>query len=220
MTQLFYLDAIERSLHRFRREFPAINNDLSMRREEFTGVMVDRIIEAYDFLNSLLIKDMNLFTPVGLYALLEMNHIVLCGRDRETRLQYFQHVNETRKSFQLRITPIKTWVIRNQDTENPYMLAAGFYSRMLARPQLFLEGNHRTGNILLNYLLISRNAFPYIIAPEHARRYLDVSGDIKFTDKEHTLDTALRMPGHRRRFQSFLQTHSSGEFVTSRGRSW
>ena len=29
---------------------------------------------------------------------------------------------------------------------DPYRLAPGFHSRLLSRPQLFLEGNHRTGD--------------------------------------------------------------------------
>ncbi len=209
---LFNLPAIEKSLKNFKREFPNINDRLAMRRETFTDLMITQILEAYEFLNSLLLKEMDLFTPAGLYALLEMNHIVLCGLDQETRMHYYQHLAETRKSFLQRIKPIKEWVIRKHHSSDPYKLASGFYSQMLSRPQLFLEGNHRTGNILLNYLLVSKEAPPYIICAENAHIYLDVSGDIKFTEKGN-FDTALRMPGHRKRFQAFLRDHTDHRFI-------
>lgn len=209
---IFCLSAIEKSLKIFKKEFPKINDRLAMRRETFTDQMISQILDAYDFLNSLLKKEINLFTPAGLYALLEMNHIVLCGIEQETRMQYYQHLAETRNIFLMRIKPIKEWVIRKNNAGDPYKLAAGFYSRMLSRPQLFLEGNHRTGNILLNYLLLSKRVPPFIVSAENAHMYLDVSGDIKFAEKGN-LDTALRMPGHRKRFQTFLREHADLSFI-------
>lgn len=184
-----------------------------MRREDFTQVMVDNIIEAYDFLNGLLQQRMDLFTPAGLHALLEMNHLVLCGANQETRQQYYQHLQETRKSFLTKIKPIKEWVLSKTSSTDAYKLASGFYSRMLSQPQLFLEGNHRTGNILLNYLLISKGAAPYVADTGTVKQYLDISGDIKFTNKENTLDNTIKMPGHRKRFQEFLAANTSEVFL-------
>ncbi len=212
--RVFCLDEIGRSLREFQREFPAINDRLAMRREELTELMIEQILEAYGFLNTLLLKEMDLFTPAGLYALLEMNHLVLCGSDPGTRMQYYQHLSETRKNFLLRIKPIKEWTAKKHSGSDAYQLASGFYTRMLSRPQLFLEGNHRTGNILLNYLLISKHAPPYIVSSAHAHTYLDLSGDIKFTEKGNSLDTALRMPGHRRRLETFLRECSSVRYIT------
>lgn len=212
MRKLFHVRAIEESLRGFQHEFPAINDRLAMRREDMTGAMVDQIVEAYAFLNSLLRKEMDLFTPAGLHALLEMNHIVLCGSDRATRTLYYTHLDETRKSFLAKIRPIKDWVLKKKQQTDPFDLATGFYSMMLSRPQLFLEGNHRTGNVILNYLLISKGSAPYIVSAADAHTYLDISGDIKFTDNGNYLDTALRMPGHRKRFRAFLSGRVSDQF--------
>ena len=211
----FNLVTIEESLRRFQKEFPAINDRLAIRRETLTETMVDQIVEAYRFLNTLLVKEMDLFTPAGLHALLELNHIVLCGTDAQTRSQYYFHLNETRNSFLRQIKPIKDWVLRKRKENDPYALATGFYSRQLSRPQLFLEGNHRTGNIILNYLLVSKRSAPYIVSVDDAHIYLDISGDIKYTENGNHLDTALRMPGHRKRFRSFLKHHVRDRFLCS-----
>ncbi|SIQ61036.1 hypothetical protein SAMN05920897_111121 [Alkalispirochaeta americana] len=214
MKAQFNILQIESSLARFQEAFSEINDSLSMRREIFTTQMREQIVEAYDYLNSLLRKDMDIFTPAGLHALLEMNHVVLCGRSQIDRRHYYAHLEETRKSFLKKIRPIKEWVLRKRTESEPFQIASGFYSQMLSRPQLFLEGNHRTGNIVLNYLLVSTGAPPYIITVENAQTYLDISGDIKFTDNGNYLDTALRMPGHRKRFRTFLEEHAREAFVT------
>lgn len=213
MPRLFNVPTIADSLFAFREAFPTINDRLAIRREELTPEMVENIVEAYRYLNSLLAKKMDLFTPAGLHGLLELNHIVLCGTDRTTRAQYYAHLEETRKSFLRQIRPIKDWVLRKRTGNDPYHLATGFYSRMLSRPQLFLEGNHRTGNIVLNYLLVSRSIAPYIVKTRNADIYLDISGDIKFTDNGNYLDTALRMPGHRNRFRAFLRQEVDNTFL-------
>ena len=46
-------------------------------------------MEAYSFANHLWKKGINLFSPSGLYNMLELNHIVLCGTDKQKRLEYF-----------------------------------------------------------------------------------------------------------------------------------
>lgn len=213
MRRVFELHCIEASLQAFLAEFPRINDHLAIRREELTSEMVYNIVEAYRFLNTLLEREMDLFTPAGLHALLELNHIVLCGVDSDTRVQYYEHLQETRRLFTRQIREIKDWVLRKRKESNPWRLATGFYSRALSRPQLFLEGNHRTGNIILNYLLISKGSAPYIVSVETARTYLDISGDIKFTENGNHLDTALRMPGHRKRFQAFLRDTVDPRFL-------
>ena len=209
----FNIDEIRASLQAFQADFPAINESLMMKREDVSDEMVDHIVEAYEFLNGLLEKGMDLFTPAGLHSLLEMNHIVLCGADPDQRLNYYQHITETRKRFTKRIRPIRAWVDRNREKSNPWKLATGFYSLNLSQPQLFIEGNHRTGNILLNYLLVSRGAAPFIVTPDTAKEYLDISGDIKFTDKDNAIESALNLPGYRKRFIALLRTRTDNRYL-------
>ena len=213
MAKLFELSAIDEALRGFLEAFPRINDTLLMRREDFSTIMIDNILEAYSFLNDLLSRGMDLFTPAGLHGLLEMNHLVLCGSDSNTRAQFYTHLQETRKSFLVKIKPIKDWVLQNLSSADAFKLAAGFYSQMLSQPQLFLEGNHRTGNIILNYLLISKGANPYVADAGSAAQYLDISGDIKFTSKISAIESTLKMPGHRKRFVRFLEEATDARFV-------
>jgi len=210
---LFNIHEIEASLKEFHIGFNEINDNLAMRRENFTETMMENILEAYNFLNSLLKKDMDLFTPAGLHSLLEMNHLVLCGTGKEERIHYYEHLVETRKNFHTRINPIREWVLANRNVDKPYKLATGYYTRQLSRPQTFLEGNHRTGNIILNYLLVSKGVAPFIISKDTAKPYLDLSGDIKFTHNDSTIETAFMMPGHAKKFREFLRNNVNEKFI-------
>lgn len=209
----FHISAIKSALKDFQAEFLTINENLAMKREDVSDEMVDQIVEAYVFLNGLLQKGMNLFTPAGMHSLLEMNHIVLCGSDPDQRMNYYHHITETRARFMKRIKPIRTWVEKNEKKSNPYKLVAGFYMQILSQPQLFIEGNHRTGNILVNYLLVSKGLPPYIITPDTAKEYLDISGDIKFTDKDNSIENTIKMPGQKKKFISLLKEHSETRFL-------
>ncbi len=209
----FNIQAIGTSLKNFQADFPTINDKLDMKREDVSDEMISQIVEAYIFLNDLLEKDMDLFTPAGLHSLLEMNHIVLCGTDPDQRMSYYHHITETRARFLERIKPIRKWVLQNINKTNPWKLATGFYTMLLSQPQLFIEGNHRTGNVLLNYLLVSKGVAPYIVSPETAVEYLNVSGDIKFTDMDNTFESALNLPGYRKRFIALLKDKSDERFL-------
>lgn len=213
--RVFSVPDIESALTGLLQHFDVVQSRLDMRREALTGEMVEHLVSAYRYLNEMLQKGMDVFTPVGMYGMLELNHLVLCGDDPRVRTDYYSHLTATRQRFLKRIHPIRKWVLKQQNRgRDPYEVATGLYSRVLSYPQLFLEGNHRTGNILLNYVLVSAGESPYIATAEDAHVYLNLSGDFKLTERDNTFDTALKMPGFRKEFQRFLRDYGSSGFVT------
>lgn len=213
MKEHFDIDAIEDSLRDFRHHFPGINESLSLHREPVTEEMVANMLAAYRLLNELLARDVDLFSLAGMHSLLELNHLVLCGDGMKTRLEYHQHIVETRSRFHKRISRIRKWVEDRFCEVDPFELAAGFYASALSRPQLFIEGNHRTGNIVLNYLLICQEKPPFIISSRSAFDYLELSGKIKFTNKEKLSAGVFKMPGYRKEFVRVLRKHTDERFV-------
>lgn len=213
MKKQFNLKSIGQAISSFQKHFTAISEKLHMRREELDQEMSDRILSAYDFLNSLLAKDVDLFTPAGMHNLLELNHIVLCGTDAVTRTQYYNHLQETRSGFLKKVRPIKEWVIKKREKNDPWKVATGYYAKSLSQPQLFIEGNHRTGNIILNYLLISKDKPPFVISEHSAVEYLNLSTMIKFSNKNSALDSTLKFPGLRKKFHDFLKEKGNLDFL-------
>lgn len=209
----FRLEHIERALQRFQDGFGELNARLCMQREPFTSEMRSNILNAYAYLNHLLGKDIDLFTPAGLHCMLELNHIVLCGTKPSVRFEYHNHILSTRARYQENIRPIRNWVLRRTGWADPYRLATGFYVRGLSQPQLFIEGNQRTGNIIINYILLGKAQPPFIITPEKAKPYLDWSGQIKMSQRSAFRGNRLSTIAVRRQLQEFLRRNVQATYL-------
>jgi len=212
-TLQFDLYRIEQTLREFQNHFTDINAQLSLHREAFSDEVLNRLLVAYDYLNELMAKKVDLFSLGGVHSLLELNHRILCGHEPKLRFEYHTHILETRKKFHTRIGPLREWVCNRGASKNPYHLVSGFYCRMLTRPQLFIEGNHRTGNLAVNYLLASRSRPPYLISASTAYQYLELSGRIKFANLNGFHGRALKLPKYHREFCSFFEDHADSRFV-------
>lgn len=213
MKTRFDIDKIDAALCDFQAHFTEINDRLSLHREDLTRGMIDKILQAYLFLNHLLDQKVDIFSLAGLHSLLELNHIVLCGTDRRTRLEYHSHILETRKTFHKGVRLAQKWVEEHSGDGKPYTCAAGFYAMALSQPQLFIEGNHRTENVVLNYLLISAGEPPFVITAANAFDYLELSGKIKFSDKKKITRGKWAIPGLRKAFIHFLKTEADSCYL-------
>lgn len=212
MANEFDLTQIETALRGFQDDFHSINARLSLKRDDLTNEIVENILCAYGFLNGLIRKNVDLFSLAGLHSMMELNHRVLCGGDVARRFEYHHHILETRRKFHEKIRPIRAWMIRNADRLDAYKIGTGFYCRMLCQPQLFIEGNHRTGNIVLNYILLREGQRLFVVTRETAYDYFELSGAIKFTNKGRWSDNFLKMPSHYRNFEAFLRRAARSEY--------
>ena len=92
--------------------------------------------------------------------------------------------------------------------------AAGVYIRILSEPQLFIEGNHRTGALIMSYLLAREGHAPFVLTEDNAREYLDPSSVFK-KSKKHTLVMRFKMPGLTRAFADYLEHQMNNAFLVS-----
>jgi hypothetical protein len=102
------------------------------------------------------------------------------------------------------------WLSTHQ-RDSVWKQAAGVYVRVLSRPQLFIEGNHRTGALMMSYLLARAGRPPFVLMPESAREYFDPSTVLRETRKG-ALTTLFRLPRIKKRFAKFLTHHSHPRF--------
>ncbi|AEJ60885.1 hypothetical protein Spith_0605 [Spirochaeta thermophila DSM 6578] len=209
----FCIPRIRESLQGFKKAFPSINRRLSVQREDFTDTLLEHILLAYQFLNRLLSRGIDIFSPAGLYALLEVNHLVMCGNDPATRLSFHLHIEETRRRYQENIDLILPWVRKARGKLPPFAFITEFYIKCLSHPQLFVEGNHRSGNILVNYLLVSEGFPPFIVTPETGYEYLELSGAVKFSSKEKVLDTVLPLKKAKKRLMRLFREHGDARYL-------
>jgi prophage maintenance system killer protein len=208
------LGRIEDELIDVQRHFPAINAVLNLRRDDFTDVVRQNMIAAYEFLDAVVQQSVDLFSDEGLEALLQLNHLVLLGRGYDARA-YGRHISTTRKqffaNFSQYVKPIRQWY-RKHGTENPYKVAAQVYVGVLSQPQLYQEGNHRTGSLIASGILLQNGCAPFVLTRQNAVAYFNPSSEIKFTDKR-TVRGKLRLPKYRREFRTFLSQNVDPKYV-------
>ena len=208
------LKRIDAELRDVQRNFPSINAVLNCRRDDFTDRVRRNMLAAYEFVDSIIRDDLDLFCADGLQALLHLNHLVLLGRGYDSA-EFARHINVTRKqffaNFERYVKPIRRWY-RKHRTENPYKVAAQVYVGVLSQPQLYQEGNHRTGSLIASAILLQNGCHPFVLTRQNAVSYFNPSSEIKFTDKR-TIRGKLRLPKYRRAFMQFFQRNVNPDFV-------
>jgi hypothetical protein len=209
------LKAIERSLREVQLRFPQINEILRSRRDSMTDEVIENIMAGYAFIDRAIADDIDLLDTRYVAGLLELNHIVLCGCDPATRREHHKHTQATTQRFyaqgEFNINDILRWH-RNHAHESAWKRAAGVYVRILSQPQLYIEGNHRTGALIMSYILGRAGKAPFVLTVDNAKAYFDPSTLVKETTK--TAATLLmKLPRLKKRFARFLEKHAELKYL-------
>jgi len=209
------LKAIEQSLRDVQHEFPKINELLHSRRDSMTDEVLENMLAGYTFIDKAVADGVDLFTLRHATALLELNHIVLCGINQEVRQEYHTHIEVRTQRFheqeECNIDDILRWYYRYEG-ESSWKRAAGVYVRILSQPQLYIEGNHRTGALIMSYILMRDGKAPFVLTVDNAKAYFDPSTLVKETKK--TATTLLtKLPRMKKRFASFLRDQANARYL-------
>jgi hypothetical protein len=210
------LAAIEASLRAVQREFPRINAALRSKRDELSDEVVENMMAGYAFLDKIIVEGKSLMASGNSSRLLELNNLVLCGAGDKKREQYAKHIKATHKHFYDQrdggIGDIMDWCAKHRH-ESPWKKAAGVYVRVLSDPQLYIEGNHRTGALIMSYILVSAGQPPFVLTLENANAYFDPSTLIKNTRKG-SFGMLFKVPKIKKRFAEFLQEQTDPIHLT------
>jgi hypothetical protein len=199
------LPRIRRSLERVKKHFPEINGRLNIRRDDFDDEVCRNMILAYELLDQLVVKGKEPFVDEGFLAVMEMNNLVLCGPPtKKTGREYRYHLQRTRERFMRFVTPIQKWYLKHvKKGDSAPKVAAEVYVGILSRPQLFIEGNHRTGALIASWILLLSGRAPFVLTVDNAEAYFNPSSQIKLTDKLK-INGKLKLPRYKKRFKRFL----------------
>lgn len=182
---------------------------MSAWRDPLDDRVIDNMIEGYAFVDSLVADGIDLFALGSSKHLLELNTLVLCGSNAARREAYARHIAaSTARFYEERrggVRDLVEWYARHAESP-PWSRAAGAYVRILSRPQLYIEGNHRAGALLMSYILVRDDQPPFVLTPENARAYFDPSTLIRDTEKNGPV-TLLRLSGVRKRLAALLREH-------------
>ncbi len=176
--------------------------------------MSDRVVEnmlaGYAFVDALLAAGVDVFAMGNLKGLAGAEHHRPL-RDRSCRReQYARHREATERRFYEERDgrhPGRGRVVRPPPAnDSVWNRAAGAFVRVLSTPQLFVEGNHRTGALLMSYILMGDGQPPFVLSPENAAAYFEPSAAIQGMHKRGTV-TPFALSTIRRRLAQLLLDH-------------
>ena len=207
---------VEQSLRAVQMRFDEINETLEMRREAMQDEIVANMLAGYAYVNMLLERNINPLHPKQLHHILELNNIVLCGTSQKARIDYRGYIEATKHRFynqaHFSISNIRAWAEKHKK-DGPYKQAAGIYILQISRPQLFEEGNHRSGALLMSSILVDSGKAPFVLTVDNAKAYFDPSSLAKETHK-NLFGKYYKLPKIKKKFSRFLQRESNLQLLT------
>jgi len=214
-TQVLDLDAITASLRDLQAHFSQINELLRSRRDSLEDGVVANMIAGYGFVDSLLAQGIDLLAMGNLKFFLELNALVLFGRDTGARGDASLQIAATEQRFYEQegggVREVVEWYNLHRG-RSPWRRAAGVYISILSEPQLFIEGNHRTGALVMSYILAREGFPPFVITTENARAFLDPSTLVTETRKRSFV-ALFRLPKITRYFAEFLKEQADQRYL-------
>jgi hypothetical protein len=212
------LPAIEASLRQVQSEFERINQTLSTPRDPFNDRVLSQLIAGYRQVDCWLMQGRDVFEFGQSQQLLGLNALVLWGdvepvseearRQRlATEAQFYAHdaggIGELMQCY------------RQARKKTVWHRAACVYIQILSQPQLYQEGNHRTGALVMGYLLARSGKPPFVLSSDNAKGYFDPSALVKGSRK-HSLRMLLEHPQLVKRFANVLRDSADARHLLLR----
>jgi hypothetical protein len=161
------LAAIEVALRRVEDDWADIDVELQRRgigrKDPFTSVVRANMLRAYHFLDELVAAQVQPISAAGAAAMLELNNRVHYGMDAALRDEFSKAIAANGAKFAKNVGPILGWCEKHVARgDAAYKLAAEVYVSILGQPQLFIEGNHRTGSLIASWINLAADCPPFV----------------------------------------------------------
>jgi hypothetical protein len=215
------LPEIDSSLRAVQVDFARINATLSAQRDAMSDEVRANMMAGYGGVDAALAEKIDLFELGNSKRLLELNTLVLCGTDEARRREFAAHIAATERRFYEKdvggICTLMEWLQRNKGGD-VFWRAAGIYLQILTRPELYLEGNHRTGTLIMSYMLAREGEPPFVLSINNAKAYFDPSSIVKGTSRR-SLRVLIRVPQIRRRLADLLNDAADSKHLVPLGQN-
>lgn len=210
-TRRLDLPAIERALREVQGRFGKLSQCFTEPRDPFTDEVLHNVLEGYALIDDYVARGVDLFDLQQVNLMLEINATVLCGRDPARRLEFAPHLAATEAHFfnnvEGGIKDLFNWYCAYH-SESVWKRAAGVYVRILSKPQLFIEGNHRSGSLIVSYLLLRAGLPPFVLTLDNAKGYYNPSSVIRNSAK-HGVKALFELPKIKKKYAAFLEDQAA-----------
>lgn len=217
------LSAIDRSLADVQRNFAVLTEKLTERRDPPVEEVRQNMVAGYALVEDYVQRGIDLFDLQHVGLMLEINATVLCGTDPASRKEYAEHLAATERHFyqdeEGGVRNLLEWYAAHRG-ESAWKRAAGAYVRILSKPQLFIEGNHRSGSLIISYLLLRDSLPPFVLSVDNTEAFFNPSSVIRNAAK-YGVKELFELPKIKRKFAAFLEAETDrvdGRYFLAKGK--
>lgn len=181
----------------------------------FDTVLMENLLTAWDYIDFFIRKkDYSLLSKKGGPDMLEINNRVHYGLDDKLRQEYTKAISATADKFTRQVKPLrKHYSKKTAKKESPSRIAAEIYIAILGSPQLYIEGNHRSGSIVSSWINLVHGRPPFVLTVENALSFFKPAQQIKQFDKSSTWRSLTKLPKYKKSFKEFWVNHCDDRFA-------
>lgn len=215
------LKEIEKSYTRVLDNWNNIDNQLETLKvgrkdTPFDQLLMDNMLSAWDYIDFFIRKkNYSLLSNEAGPDMLEINHRVHYGLDYDLRDEYQKAISATTEKFSKQIKPMRRYYKSKRKKQTSiYKIAAEIYVAILGQPQLFIEGNHRSGSIIASWINLAHGKPPFVLSVENAIAFFKPAQEIKKFNKRSRWRSLTQLPKYKSEFKSFWTTNCDEKFMS------
>lgn len=173
------------------------------------------MLSGYAYLDDLSSREQALLDFGHSARLLELNTRVLCGIDSACRAEFQAHLVATERHFYSHtrgnIGEMMDWMAGHRQLP-VWEQAAGLYIRVLRQPQLFIEGNHRTGVLMASAVMMENGLPPFVLRVQSTSAFQTLT-DAVTSRSRHGWRAWLGLRAERRDLATFFERECLGAYL-------
>ncbi|MGB3211598.1 MAG: hypothetical protein WBB19_12910 [Desulforhopalus sp.] len=214
------LKEIERSYQEVLLNWNDIDDQLDCQKigrkdTPFDQTLMENMLSAWEYIDYFIRKKKyDLLTKEGGPHMLEINHRVHYGIDYILREEYKKALEATTEKFSKHVGPIRKYYKKETAFRtSSNKIAAEVYIAILGQPQLFIEGNHRSGSIIASWINLANNKPPFVLSVDNAVAFFKPAQEIKKFNKRSMWRSLTKLPKYKKNFKQFWTHHCAIRFV-------
>ena len=212
------LQAIDAALVEVEQAWPRIDADLQRlhigRKDPFTAVLRTNMLSAWAYLDELLDAAIAPFAPGCFDHMLMLNNRVHYGTNVALMAEFSTAIASNAEKFDAQVDALAAWHCKHANQgDHPLKLAAETYVSIVGEPQLFIEGNHRTGSLIASWINLYAGYPPFVLSADNAIDYFAPSAAIKQFANRSTWRGRQQLPKYRKSFRAFWEAHVDTRYV-------
>lgn len=202
------------------KKWKEIDDELELRKigrkdTPFDRQLMDNMLIAWEYMDFFIRKkDYSLFSDRGGVDMLEINHRVHYGLNTDLRKEYQKAITATAEKYVKQIGPIRRYCKKHcHDSRSAGKVAAEIYIAILGTPQLYIEGNHRSGSIVASWINLVHKKPPFILTVDNAIAFFKPASEIKKFNKRSVWRSMTKLPKYKKDFKIFWEKNCDVAFI-------